>query len=94
MKCRKVSITYSNSISGASTISCFSYFLFIFFVAEILVGKEAPNKPTINDTGSSHINNVTRMKHQKQKPIEMISAAQIHHGFPEEHVDEVGPSTH
>ena len=36
-------------------------------MSSLIFTKEVPNKPKINDTGSSHINNVT-----KPKSIEMI----------------------
>jgi len=56
-------------------------------------------KQVINDTGASHFNHVTKMKLHKQHSsshtttIEMLRADHSM-GFPEEHIDEVGPQTH
>ena len=49
----------------------------------------------INDTGSTHINHVTKTNkpHHKltsQTTIEMLRA-DADMGFPDEHVDEIGP---
>ena len=56
-------------------------------MSSLIFAKEVPNKPKINDTGSSHINNVT-----KPKSIEMMMA-QVNQGFPQKHDDEEGPTT-
>ena len=54
--------------------------------------KEEPNKPKINDTGTAHINNVIKLKKPPTSIVEI--SKMISDGFPDEHFDELGPSTH
>ena len=70
-------------------------------VMQNVVGRSG-GKPVINDTGSSHISHVTKTNNMPVRgfdlpinttSIEMLKADR-NMGYPEEHIDEVGPQTH
>ena len=101
-------MTFHQPYLHLSAINSPSAHLFIFdfkdrssrlAVMQNVVGRSG-GKPVINDTGSSHISHVTKTNLPVRgfdlpiaTSIEMLKADR-NMGYPEEHIDEIGPQTH